>query len=319
MKRFLKNVAVFAGISVFLVSLIVAFDLFVVGNQYTHSYSAALGDKIERLQSITEPKIILVGNSNLSFGIDSAAIEQAMNMPVVNLGYHGGMGNAFHEEMAKLGIRQGDIVVVCHTEYDADEIEDAVLLCSTLEKDTKLWQLLRPKDWKMFLKGYPRYCINAAIRYFMNGDQPMADNSYARSAFNEYGDIVVRPEVAEDARIFFEGALTVPVITAEEMERMNSFNRYVREQGATMVVTFYAVAMGEYTPAEEEYLQFQSELAQKLDCEIISDIRDYFMPYAYFYDTVYHLTDEGTAIRTGQLIEDLQNWLQKPPSQTISP
>ena len=303
----------------FLVSLIVAFDLFVVGNQYTHSYSAALGDKIERLQSITEPKIILVGNSNLSFGIDSAAIEQAMNMPVVNLGYHGGMGNAFHEEMAKLGIRQGDIVVVCHTEYDADEIEDAVLLCSTLEKDTKLWQLLRPKDWKMFLKGYPRYCINAAIRYFVNGDQPMADNSYARSAFNEYVDIVVRPEVAEDARIFFEGALTVPVITAEEMERMNSFNRYVREQGATMVVTFYAVAMGEYTPAEEEYLQFQNELAQKLDCEIISDIRDYFMPYAYFYDTVYHLTDEGTAIRTGQLIEDLQNWLQKPPSQTISP
>ena len=190
---------------------------------------------------------------------------------------------------------------------------------STLEKDTKLWQLLRPKDWKMFLKGYPRYCINAAIRYFVNGDQPMADNSYARSAFNEYGDIVVRPEVAEDARIFFEGALTVPVITAEEMERMNSFNRYVREQGATMVVTFYAVAMGEYTPAEEEYLQFQNELAQKLDCELISDIRDYFMPYAYFYDTVYHLTDEGTAIRTGQLIEDLQNWLQKPPSQTISP
>lgn len=315
MKRFLKNVAVFGGISILVLLLIVAFDLFVVGNQYTNAYSAALSDKIERLQTITEPKIILVGNSNLSFGIDSASIEQAMNMPVVNLGYHGGMGNAFHEEMAKLGIRQGDIVVVCHTEYDADEIEDAVLLCSTLEKDTNLWRLLRGKDWRVFLKGYPRYCLNAAIRYFTKSDQPIADSSYARSAFNRYGDIVVRPPVAEDAQIFFDGALCVPKITPEDMERMNSFNRYVQEQGATMVVTFYAVAMGEYTPAEEEYLQFQAELTEKLDCEIISDIRDYFMPYEYFYDTVFHLTDEGVSIRTRQLIEDLQNWAQNSGSK----
>ena len=50
---------------------------------------------------IEEPKIILIGNSNLAFGIDSEKIENSVGMPVVNLGLHGSLGNEFHESMAK--------------------------------------------------------------------------------------------------------------------------------------------------------------------------------------------------------------------------
>lgn len=58
--------------------------------QYLGNYQASLIDKVERLESIQEPKIVLIGDSNLAFGIDSERIEEAFGMPVVNMGLHGG-------------------------------------------------------------------------------------------------------------------------------------------------------------------------------------------------------------------------------------
>ena len=76
---------------------------------------------------INEPKIVLVSNSNLAFGIQSDLIEDAFEMPVVNLGLHGGLGNAFHERMPLFNITIGDIIVISHLDYsDDDKISDSV-------------------------------------------------------------------------------------------------------------------------------------------------------------------------------------------------
>lgn len=96
------------GLSVMvLLSAMASFDYFIIGRQYNDNYDAALVDKVDRLKSITEPKIILVGDSNVAFGINSKKIEEELGMPVVNLGLHGALGNAFHEQIAKLNIGGG--------------------------------------------------------------------------------------------------------------------------------------------------------------------------------------------------------------------
>ena len=88
----------------------------------------------------------------------------------------------------------------------------------------------------------------------------------------------------------------------------NEFNRYIQSRGATMLIAGYPIARGKFSPPAEDYVKFQNELAEKLDCEIISDYRDYFYPYEYFYDTTLHLKDYAADIRTSQLIKDLKNW-----------
>ena len=117
MKRFLMKVVLFIALICIIMLGIVGFDRYIIGGQYKLGYQASLVDKIERLESINESKIILVGNSNLAFGIYSDQIEEDIGMPVVNLGLHGGLGNAYHEEIAKLNINEGDIVIVCHSNY----------------------------------------------------------------------------------------------------------------------------------------------------------------------------------------------------------
>ena len=71
MKRLIQNLLVFFGLLVLGMFGMIVFKYFVIGSQYKYSYVASFYDKIERLESINEPKIILVGNSNLAFGMNS--------------------------------------------------------------------------------------------------------------------------------------------------------------------------------------------------------------------------------------------------------
>ena len=90
--------------------------------QYQGAYTAALLDKVERLNSIEQPKLVLLGNSNLAFGMNSEKIEDALGMPVVNMGLHGGLGNAFHEEMGKMNVTEGDINKMLERIYQTFDI-----------------------------------------------------------------------------------------------------------------------------------------------------------------------------------------------------
>ena len=310
MKRFLTNLLLMVFLVCLALAAIVSVDFFVIGNQYTQAYTGSILDKTARMASIQEPKIILVGNSNLSFGMDSAKLEEATGMPVVNLGLHGGLGNSFHEEMAKPYIREGDIVILCHSDYGSGNIGDNTLAWVTLEKHTDLWHILRPEDLGGFLRAYPDYFLNCVKNWLSHSDVPIVDSAYARCAFNEYGDVAFKLETEYTQFEFTAGSQSLPAVGEKDLARMNSFNDYILSQGATLIMSYYPIAYGEFTPAEADYVAIQDTLKDRLNFPIISDIRDYFIPYEYFYDTVFHLNEEGVAIRTNQLIEDLLTWME---------
>ncbi|MBQ1507776.1 MAG: hypothetical protein IIZ36_05075, partial [Ruminococcus sp.] len=84
-------------------------------------------------------------------------------------------------------------------------------------------------------------------------------------------------------------------------------NKAVTEQGAEMLVAAYPIAYCEYTPEPEKFNEFEAELRRRLDCEVISTFTDYFIPSDLFYNTKFHLTEEGTKLRTELLIKDIEN------------
>ena len=55
-------------------------------DQRDDSYLAAILEKDRLIRNTPSPKIILVGGSNLAFGIDSKAIEDSLGLHVVNMG-----------------------------------------------------------------------------------------------------------------------------------------------------------------------------------------------------------------------------------------
>ena len=310
MKRFLKKITIFFILFILSFLIFVGIDFFYSGNQYVNNYQAALIDKINRLESIDEPKIILVGNSNVAFGIDSKMIEDAFDMPVVNLGLHGAMGNAFHENMIKGNVNPGDIVVICHSDFGDDgALEDPGLAWITIEKHTDLYYLISPKDYPSMLKAYPRYAMKCFGMKIKHTGNEIAGGSYSRQAFNEYGDIVFKPDVDFQSTLEeFKSGVKPPRISETCVKRLNKLNKYVESCGGKMVIAGYPIGDGEYTADKEEFIDFQKKLEAELNCDVISDYTDYFIPYKYFYNSKMHLTSEGTEIRTNQLIIDLKNW-----------
>lgn len=309
MKRFLSKILLFLCLFLLSAAVIAGVDVFWVGSQHLGNYQASLLDKVERLQSLDGPKIVLVGNSNLSFGMDSSQLEAAFGMSVVNMGLHGGLGNAFHEEMCRLGVSQGDIVILCHTDYsDDDTIPDSALAWITLEKHSQLWPLIRAKDVLSMLRAYPDYFKDSLVSKLTGEPDNQASDAtcYSRSAFNLYGDIVRRPD---DRYQFTPGSVEVPQVNDTCTQRINALDAYLRERGAVLLIAAYPIASGAYTPDVSEYDAFEAELRRKVSCPVISHYRDYLIPYEFFYNSCFHLSEEGADIRTKQLIQDIQNWM----------
>ncbi len=278
--------------------------------QYLWHYQASLIDKVERLESIEEPKIVLIGNSNLTFGIDSERIEETFGMPVVNMGLHGGLGNAFHEEMAKLNVDEGDLYIVCHSNFaDDDQIENAELAWITIENHFHLWRILRKKDYLPMVKAYPAYLKKCIALWLEDSGNQMNTGVYCRESLNEYGDIEWSDSGQEYE--FEEGDIVVPEISNNVCDRLNELNEYLKERGATLLIAAYPIALIDSTPSPGSYIEFQNKLEEKLNAPVISDYTDYFYPEEYFWDTEYHLNSIGRRARTSQLIEDMEGYFER--------
>lgn len=307
MKTFVKKIALLCGlIMLILIPVMCAFFVRILP-QHLESYNASLLDKVQRLKNLNEAKIVLIGNSNVAFGFQSELIEKAYDMPVVNMGLHGGLGNAFHEKMAKINVREGDIYVICHHTFSDDgKIEDVQLAWLTLENHIELWPLVDRRDIIPMCEGLPYFMKKTMFDLGLesiSGEEKNKEvtDAYSRKEFNQYGDVAYLREKS----IFTFEEQSLPEINDTCIERLNELNAYLNARGATMVVAGYPIGKGKFTPTETEFVQFQSKLQEQLDCNVISDYRDYMFDYSYFYDTFLHLTTDGARLRTEQLIQDL--------------
>lgn len=303
-----KKVIFFVWKAILLFCIVAAFCFRCIMPQYSGSYMASLVDKVHRLKSIEESKIVLIGNSNLAFGINSELIEEAMGVPVVNMGFHGGAGNIFHERMAKLNVKKGDIYILCPSYFGEEGEMDCVFIWSTIENHFELWDLLEFEDILPMFKAYPTY-LKKCIDYWIDdaGNQTVA-SCYSRDAFNEYGDNVWERPMSIYT---FENEVIAPEIADTTITRINELSDWLNERGATLLVAGYPIGKGELTDSVENFMMVQQELKEKLVCPFISDFKDYMFTYDMFYDTHLHLTDEGVRLRTEQLIEDLKTWQEK--------
>lgn len=279
------------------------------GNQFSYSYNASIIDKVSRLKQINEPKIILIGNSNVAFGFDSEMIEKETGMYVVNMGLDAGLGNAVSENMCKFNINDGDIVVLCHTDYSNDGVLDYVTAAwNTIEYNFDLYRIINLNDIYGMIKSYPKYfamCISNVL-FKNNSDIGI---SYKRDSFNKYGDISIRENKNVSLEKYNTYSFSIPTLDDMNINRINKLNEYVNSLGASLVIAGYPIMDGPNNFDKNDIMCFEKELKDNLKCDVISNFNDYYIDYDKFYDTTYHLTKEGAEIRTRLFIEDINKWL----------
>ena len=277
----------------------------VVMPQYSTFYNASIIDKYDRLMSIDEPKIILVGDSNVAFGFDSVRIGQAFDMPVVNFGLHGGLGQAFHTDMIKPGINEGDIIIIIPVGYSDDSVvvRDPVMAWSAIENNFRLWRGISSANYSEMLLAFPTYLKRTIALFTTGGGNQPYYGLYSRASFSTHGDIMFpRPEswIVEGnyGSYFDNNELSETMITY-----WNEFNEFVESRNARLFMSGPAMLDNALTV---DLSPLQANLEEYLDFPMISQLEELVYPSELFFDLNFHLNDRGVAVRSDQLIQDLR-------------
>ncbi len=307
---------IFTKILPFVVILLLPFILMAVmsasiPNQYTNTFLAGLEPKFERLYSIDEPKVIVVGGSNVAFGMDSEMMEKQLGKPCVNFGLYADLGTKAMLDLSEGAINKGDIVIICpETDPQTYSLHfDARNMWQAAESKPSMITKLPTDDIMKVIAAFPDY-YNAKKEFFKTGTTPNPEGVYRADSFNEYGDIDYKREYNSMLSFVDENKLvdlTPNLITDEFADYLNDYAKKAQKKGATVYFSFPPINEASLTESttDERIYEFYTSLTKKLDFEVISNINDYILDKEYFFDTNYHLNDTGVEYRTSLLSSDI--------------
>lgn len=308
MRRFLKNLLLFA-----LLQLLVGGVLVARFEPDPGSYIAATLDKNELLRTAPSPRLVFVGGSDLAFGLDSRRLEEALPYHVVNMGLHGGLGLDFMLAEARAGLRPGDVAVLS-IGYD---------LFARSGTSDMLFEALehRPESLALLSWGDVGPLLDSAVAHFgwvvregirrlrgipLRGGRP----PYARRSFNEYGDLVDHWEMeprAWHASILPDGVPRRQL--SETIDKLNRFRADVAERGVRVFFTFVPIPREVFEERERDIRTVANRLSHEAAFPVILGPEEVVLPLDHFFNSVYHLSGEGSRRRTDTLITALRHHL----------
>ncbi len=283
-----------------------------------HLYQASLL-KANLLATVPSPRIIIFGGSNIAFGIDSQFMERELGIPVINDGLHVALGVAPLVEI-KQYIRPGDIIIISLEYYNfTDETTfygQPQYLADWIELSPKrIWDIRNPiRQMPLIYTIMLQRKINRELQYFLYGSSLNVTRGFYRGdKFNEYGDFIGHLGANNNAHFEIDNSV-YPVNNMDEAYVfLESFNQFARSQGAAV---FYEAQPHRQTNCDltgiKNIRNFFNRLRNKTTIPLLTDLDNLCLPDSYFYDTPYHLNEQGREVRTERLIASLKSALGLP-------
>ncbi len=316
MRRFLRNLTIF--LLMHLCFWAIVLWSYARQRPFDIEVGAATNEKQELLEKQASPRIILVGGSNLNFGIDSAEIERRTGYHPVNMGLNVGDGLAFMLKNVMPWLRRGDVVVISpEYEHFGDFFNGkGDFLYAEVEHRPSM---IRSFTFANYLETLDKgYIIGGSIlRYTINrrGDvikQALAvkDNPYRRDAFNQYGDLA--GQTHEISWIKKTTDMIGPAdveVTPEKISRaiksLNEFNAECQKRGVRVFYSFPPVPRELFARHGQVIQEIAANVHSRIQFPVLDTPQEMTFPIENFFDGVYHLTSEGSRKRTDKLITEL--------------
>ncbi len=294
-----------------LTAIMIASIFLAIGPDPDH-YFAGSRLQIDLLRNTSSPRIILVGGSNVSFGIDAQLMQRRLGIPVINDGLHAGLGVAPLRELQEY-IHAGDVIIIS-LEYQLFSNREAMdgdlaFLSDWIEYSPARIKYLSDA-WRQAPALYATMLqrkVNRKVNtYLFGGSLADVRNVFIGTKYNSNGDFVGHLNQASTPRrkISFE-PYPVSASQKELFDFLEQFRRTAREKGAN--VYFEAPASRESnceTTGETSMANFFKTFRQRSSIPVLTPLDEVCLPDKYFFDTAYHLNAEGRRFRTLRLIDD---------------
>lgn len=314
-KAFIKFLCILLCILIPFAAVISA--VLLMPSQFGNTFLGALSLKTERLYSIDEPKIIVIGGSSVPFGVDTKLMETLIGMPCVNFGLYATLGTKVMLDISRGAIGEGDIIIIApETDPQTYSLyfnsESAWQACDT---DMSLLKKIGSDNYDDMLGGAWKYAVQKT-KYFFAKEPLDPEGVYNADSFDEYGDIIY-PREYNIMELGYDPSLTIKfssdIISEDFIDYVNEYVDFAKSKGAKVYFSF--APMNEDAVASDTDIEdleaFALFIKEKFDAEVISDPNDYIYLGGYFYDSNFHLNDAGMIMHTANLSEDIAKALGK--------
>lgn len=319
MKKFLLKASIFIAIQLAIGAVLT--KSYFSQNQY--GYMAAFEDKLALLKAPSDPRLVLLGGSNVAFGFDSERLSEQMNLPVVNAGLHAALGLDFYLALAEKHSRKGDVVVLIP--------EWAMMSGLFSPEEIQLKQLLRasPSAWSFDFASdrietkafFDHMALQEFASMIQDGAKFRTDSEtkraitnarrpgkYSRLNFNSSGDFIGHRSLGTTKDI---SSLPFSVVFRKgrfekTVTRINELASLLEERGVRLCLAYPPTPKPFAEKCATEISLCHEFLRQRLEIPILHEPQKSSYPVNHFFDTVYHLNGKGTAKRTGLLIRSLK-------------
>lgn len=288
---------------------------FCTPSKYEETYYGELSCMVDRLKNSEKKKIIIIGNSAVAFGVDSALVEEELKLDgldydVCNFGLYGSIGTKAMLDLAENYINEGDIIVFS-PEFNEQSLSlyfSAKEMWYAVDSDFSLLKNIKEKD--MMVGAFPKYVADK-----LKTDKVQGNGVYAKKSFDDHADM----KNADRAyNIMVDGYDTNNLFSFEKklpsdfIAYVNLFYENVRKKGASMVYSFAPVNKKALPENQETVIdEFYDELSFLFDFPILGNPHDCVMDYEWFYDSNVHLNTSGMRARTISLVNDLKLYFEK--------
>lgn len=260
--------------------------------------------KLKRLSSIDDRKIVFIGGSNMSFGLNSKTIRNSLKIEPVNLGLHAKLGIKFVLESSKEYIDSGDVVILAfeyHQFYRSLSRGSEELLRMGLDVDRRYFEFFNWSQFYNCLEYLPNYTLSKfSVKEYMNITK---SKYYSVGSFNDYGDAIAHwkdenKEFEPYAKI--EGDINIKV-----MDYLKIYVHEMLENGVEVIFTFpvYQRSSFNYSLIAIEDVE---RYLRNYSFRVMGHPERYSYPDSFFFNTPYHMNGNGVRLRTKNLIEDLK-------------
>lgn len=308
MKKFILKLLLF--IMMILSSIFFVIYLLPVGE---NKYLAASLDKHRILEKTTRPRIILAGDSNIAFGVDSAMIRRETGFNVVNMGLHGGLCLIYYMDELKPHLKKNDSVIFMldyQNFYGNGDGTNTIVEVTIFNPG--IIRYYSPRNLYNFITNIP-----LAFQRRLKGavTKTVDDPAMVRSGFNEYGDNVAHLSLPQP--VVVAPPRQIPRRINDDTVRLfNEFYDRWHPAGVKIYLSFSPLLEQDRRQQLDDLAALSGDIHERLGRIIlVGKPQDFIYPALNYYDNIFHLNGRGREIHTKDLIRVMKGMpdLAAPP------
>lgn len=304
MKKFLIKVLLFVSIAI---TFILVGILLPTTPRASKSLLMAGISKNLLLRNTKAPRVIFVGGSNLSFGLNSQMIKDSLHLNPINTAIHAAIGIKFMLDNMLDHVQKGDIVVIA-PEYDHFyrnlDAGSEELMRTIFDVDLRNIRYLNIFQITEIASYLPKYSLTKFnLMEYLNLEE---GDIYSVDSFNQYGDTYTHRN--RKCEKFSPHPQISGNFNYELIDFFEEVDLAVKKKGGTLVVTFPSFQETSFNNSREKIIRIERELLNS-NLKIIGTAERYKMPDSLMFNTPYHLSGRGADYRTGMMICDISKVL----------